>query len=65
MTRRGVFDALIKCMKYNLPQEQRAIPASYISYNSTMHTFVDGDDRMGDEPNMHTGGNFGFVICVW
>lgn len=64
MTKQGVFDALVECMRANIPMNGREIPSSYISYNSTMHTFVDGDDRIYDKPNVHRGGNFGFLVSV-
>jgi hypothetical protein len=65
MTKRGVFDNLVKCMQQNIPNHRsQGLPSSYVSYNSTMHTFVDGDDHDGDEPNVHRGGNFGFLVSV-
>lgn len=64
MSEDGAYKALVHCVRQNIPGDARYIPSSHVSYNTTMHTFVDGDDRRGDAPGHHVGGNFGFLVAV-
>ncbi len=51
---------LHNCIISNLNTKQE-YPSVYISSNTSLHTFVDGDDQI-DNGIQHMGGNFGFLL---
>ena len=64
MTNSELEEKVVRCIRSNIPGGRRYVPTSYISDAVGVHTFVDGDDRMGDEEWDHVGGNLGFLVRV-